>query len=354
MVKEYGYEYDAAPDAELLERTKGKTTANEWMGARCLRSGRDALKAIAREYPPCVALLPALACDSMVRPFEQYGHRVKYYRIRDDYSIDEESLDFGGERVLFLYMDYFGRSAISDERLTKLRENRNVVFIEDRTHNLIWERKSAFRPDYVMASLRKWLPVPDGGLLWGTIGKPLASDTSFSEKRLAAQCMRREYFRIGDEAIKTEYRKIFSTVSDIMDSDEPSAMSAYAYELAKRADWDRIRAARKANAETLIPILRKSPYVTMIQKDCGVSDLYVAFTVPNRNEVQRRLSAMGVFHTVIWPLSDEQKRVCPVAARTEETMLAAPCDQRYTTDDMRTIGAETVRVIAEVNGLKSK
>ncbi len=350
MVKEYGYEYDAVLNEELWKDTEGKVTDQKLMGAYCLRSGRDTLKAIAREYESCVALLPALACDSMVHPFELYGHKIKYYRLNADYSIDLDSLWIEDGTHLFLYGDYFGKPAIEDRELEKLGKRGNIVFIEDRTHNLIWERKYSFQPDYIMASLRKWLPIPDGGLLWGEITKPLGNDTSFSTTRLKAQCMRHEFLACGDESIKTEYRKIFSAVSNLMDEDEPNAMSAYAHELAMDTDWDWVKRTRRKNAEALISILTTSPYISFIQDKSGLSDLYVPFTVPNRDEVQRRLSAEGIFNTIIWPLIDGQKHVCPVAKFTEENMLAAPCDQRYSIEDMKTIGAEIVRVIVDVNG----
>ncbi len=349
MVKEYGYEYDAELQKNIWELTEGKTSKDKLWGAYCLRSGRDALKAIAREYSPRVAFLPALACDSMVFPFGLYGHTIKYYRIKKDYSIDLNSLNIGDEPAIFLYMEYFGRTAISDTELAKIREKGNVVIIEDRTHNLIWERSSSFQPDYIISSLRKWLPVPDGGLLWGTISKPFADDTSFSRLRLQAQCMRHEYLQCGDENLKTEYRKIFSEVSDIMEKDEPSAISAYSYALAQRTDWDDIRSIRRKNAEMLMSLLQESSYISLIQDKPGFSDLYVAFTLKNRDVVQKRLSSEGIFNTIIWPISDEQKAACDVAKATEQTMLAAPCDQRYTVDDMYYIGKEIVRVTADVN-----
>ena len=91
-VKEYGYEYDAVLNETIWKASKGHVTDQKLMGAHCLRSGRDALKAIAREYQHCIALLPSLACDSMVHPFEMYGHKIMYYRINTDYSIDYESI----------------------------------------------------------------------------------------------------------------------------------------------------------------------------------------------------------------------------------------------------------------------
>ena len=349
-IKEYGYEYDAVLDGDIWKNTEGKVTNKKLMGAYCLRSGRDALKAIAREFDPCVALIPALACDSMIHPFERYGHRIQYYRLNNDYSIDLDNLAVGDGTHLFLYADYFGRPTTNDEELERRRGQGNIVFIEDRTHNLIWERQHTFSPNYIMASLRKWLPIPDGGLLWGNISKPLGKNTVFSTTRLKAQCMRHEYFACGDESIKSEYRKIFSTVSDLMDEDEPSAMSAYAYALAKDADWDWVRIVRKQNAEVLSEILSLSCYIRLIQSKVGFSDLYVPFTVSNRDEVHRRLSAEGIFNTIIWPLMDEQKEICSVAKFTEENMLAAPCDQRYSIDDMKLIGNEIVRIVEDVNG----
>ena len=216
MIKEYGYEYDAVLDQEIWEETKDRVTDQKLFGAICLRSGRDALKAIAREYEPCTVLIPALACDSMIWPFEKYGHKIVFYGLNQDYSIDLKKLPVINKRCLFLYMDYFGKPSISDEALEELRKKKDFVFIEDRTHNLIWERKYSFQPEYVVASLRKWIPIPDGGLLWGKVTKPLESDLKFSVTRLKAQCMRHEFLERGDENVKKNYRQIFSTVSDMM------------------------------------------------------------------------------------------------------------------------------------------
>ena len=350
MIKEYGYEYDAVLNRSIWEETKGKTIQASLFGGQCLRSGRDALKAIAREYSPRIAYLPALSCDSMVFPFEMYGHTVKYYRINNDYTIDVDGIPKEEEPAFLLYMDYFGLPAINDQELELLRSKGNIIFIEDRTHNLIQKRSSGFQPDYIIASLRKWIPVPDGGLLWGKINKSLETDVSFANQRLKAQCMRHQYFQCGDEKIKTKYRKIFSEVSDIMEKDEPSAMSAYSYELATKTDWEKVRTIRKENAGTLISILQASPHISFIQQEAGYSDLYVAFTIKNRDAVQRQLSKKGIFNTIIWPLSEEQKNSCSVAKSTEENMLAAPCDQRYTADDMKYIGNEIVKVVNDING----
>ncbi len=349
MIKEYGYEYDAILNEKLWSVTEGKVTKQTFDGAHCLRSGRDALKAIAREYRNCLVLLPALACDSMIHPFEMYGHEIAYYKLNKDYKIDLESLNIEATNILFLYADYFGIPSISDDCLEQLRKHGNIVFIEDRTHNYIWDRRRSFEPDYMVASLRKWIPIPDGGLLWGNISKPFGDDTRFSTTRLKAQTMRHNYLISGDERIKTEYRQIFSSVSDLMEDDDPVAMSAYSYALLESVDWGKVKRVRERNSKLLIHMLAASPYIRLIQGQTGYSDLYVAFMVRNRDEVQRRLSQERIFNTIIWPLRDIQRKTCEVAKMVELSMLAAPCDQRYTQDDMKTIGEEIVKVVADVN-----
>lgn len=345
MIREYGYEYDTVLDKELFEKTKGKVTHEKFMGALCLRSGRDALKVVAREFEPTVVLMPALACDSMIIPFEMYGHEVRYYKLREDYSIDLDSLysliSNEGKEILFLYMDYFGNKAICDDELFKLRLGYPyLIFVEDRTHNLLVESNYTFKPDFIVASLRKWIDIPDGGLLWTEREircDKFSEDLTFSETRLKAQCMRNEFLKCGDEEIKSQYRKIFSTVTDMIDEEIlPGLMSNYAYEKACKTDLKEVDTLRTRNAQILINELKGFKFVQTVS---GCGDVYVAVLIEKRNDIQKKLASIGVFCTIIWPLNDEQRNACDVARYTEEHMLTIYCDQRYSIDDMKYVAA---------------
>lgn len=356
QIKEYGYEYDAAVDDALLKRTENRFAPHDAEDALLLRSGRDALKVVAREYAHLVVLMPALACESMVQPFEQYGHTVKFYRLTQEYMIDVADVDRLAAQehgpLLFVFMDYFGCQAADDAVLENLRSRwPNMAFLEDRTHDLIQSSQRRFCADYVVASLRKWLNVPDGGMLWSRA--PLKNDAldyekDFFRQRLYAQNLRHTFLQTGDIRLKEEYRSIFSHVSDIMDqSHVPVAMSAYSYEMACNAQWEKIRNTRRSNAEALLRILKDCSKLKLIQPQAGCSDLYVAFLVDDRDRIQRELSSLGIFCTIIWPLSEQQEAVCPVARDTCRRMMAAPCDQRYGIEDMEYIGKEIVRIINE-------
>ncbi len=356
IVKEYGYEYDAIPDESLWNKTRGKTATGKLWNALCLRSGRDALKTIAREYKPSVVLLPALSCESMILPFIMFQHEIRYYRLTEQYSVDIDHLisqiHDTSKTVLLLYMNYFGNPAITDMMLFHLKNKyQNMVFIEDITHTLAEIKKTIFIADYIIASLRKWMNIPDGGLIWTKIAlhnECFGKDLSFSESRLKAQYLRYDFFQRGDPYIKTEYIKIFSTVSEIINSDKnPSLMSEYAYCIAQKTDWGSLIKRRKENSKTLIKILHRNTHIRFIQNKTGVSDLYVPIIVKNRDKVQNLLSSLGVFNTVIWPLNDEQKTACSNAKYTSANMLAVPCDQRYTKEDMYFIGNEIVKAVHE-------
>lgn len=353
MVKEYGYEYDAVLDKELYKKTKGKITHKDFKGAICLRSGRDALKAVAREFQPTIVLMPALACDSMIVPFEMYGHEVIYYTLNRDYSIDIKSLYSllanRSEDVLFLYMDYFGNKAITDEELGRLKmKYSSLIFIEDRTHNLLVKSRYTFKPDFTVASIRKWINIPDGGLLWTDRklkNTKYSENLTFFETRLEAQCMRNEFLQSGNEALKRKYRKIFSTVTDLIDEDQlPCLMSQYSHEILQKTDLKNISEMRRKNANVLISELADFP---LVQNKSGLGDVYVAVLIKNRDYVQRQLASMGIFCTIIWPLNDMQKKTCEVAKNTEENMLTIYCDQRYTNEDMKYVAACIRRVCNE-------
>lgn len=132
-------EYDASLDDALWRKTHGKVATDKLWNAITMRSGRDALKVIAREFSHAMVLLPALSCDSMSLPFKMYGHDVCYYRLTEKYEIDVEYLlgvlmktDI---TVLFLYMDYFGNCVADDAFFYEIKVRfQNVIFIKDRTH----------------------------------------------------------------------------------------------------------------------------------------------------------------------------------------------------------------------------
>ena len=67
--------------------------------------------------------------------------------------------------------------------------------------------------------------------------------------------------------------------------------------------------------------------------------------VENRDEVQGLLAKDGVYAPVLWPISEEAKKVCATSKMMGEEMLSIPIDQRYDWNDMELIAERILKVL---------
>ena len=238
-----------------------------------------------------IALLPALSCESMIVPFTINGLDVRFYSLLPELTVDYENLkrilrDLNKSEVIVLYMNYFGIPQLSEKQLTLLRLiYNNVTFIEDRTHSLFCSSKHSFEPDYIVASIRKWISMPDGGLLWHrnieeNFNEPNSNRTEYTEKKILAQWLKSQYHKYGNERIKAEYRAIFSTVSALIDNDpNPAGMSITSQLIMRTIDYQSVIARRRENIETLMLILWNNPAVKPLSP--VYNGLSIIFTYPS-------------------------------------------------------------------------
>lgn len=114
-------------------------------------------------------LVPAYHCESMIEPFSWLGAELSAYRIRGDLSIDLDDIiavHKGGVRAI-LAPQYFGHIR-SLETVSRLAAEHGWTVIEDCAHaffNVGETPLMGVHSDYVVASLPKFFPVLDGGIL---------------------------------------------------------------------------------------------------------------------------------------------------------------------------------------------
>lgn len=124
--------------------------------------GRSAIKAIPIKKNKYV-LLPEFICESVIACFEK--ELVKFYSITSDLDIDENDLfSKVSKSVGVIYINhYFGY--IQDmsvlKRIKEVAKKYNIVIIEDITQSMF--SLNEYIGDYVVSSVRKWLPVHSGG-----------------------------------------------------------------------------------------------------------------------------------------------------------------------------------------------
>jgi len=134
--------------------------------------GRDAISYVCRALgiglSDCV-LAPALICRSAIDPIIATGARVQFVEIAADLDYDQALLEaaFAQYRPkVLLAVHHFGRRPRL-ERYRDLCNQFGAVLIEDCCHSLpsSMDFSADLVGDYAIYSLRKFLPVPDGGML---------------------------------------------------------------------------------------------------------------------------------------------------------------------------------------------
>ena len=334
---EYGSEYDWEANRGFLAGGGPALPGGEYY-----RSGRDAMKALARAVGCRRVLLPALCCPSMILPFTLNGCQVEFYRLGEDLKGDREYLlSILREGDMLLYVPYFGIRPFEDEFLRQLKDGyRGLLLAEDRTQDIIIPRDSGgFRPDATLASLRKWAALPEGGVLATELPLPESGeDPRFGRERRQAMEKKSRYLRSFQPELKKEFLEQLHRAAELLDqSGEAIGAAPEELELLRRIDFDKIRRRRLENVALLrerLEPLREAGRLKYLTERPEDSTLYFPLLLERRDEAQRSLAGKGVYCPVIWPEPEEAAGVCPVSRFVTEHMLALPCDQRYGGEDM--------------------
>lgn len=350
-VREYGSEFDWQANAPFVREGEDRLNLAE---AVKFRSGRDAMKAVAVSVKDRYTrvLLPALCCESMVSPFTMHGLTPVFYKLYPDYTADTVDVQSKlTEDTILVYGSYFGIDPFTQEQLKDLHAlYPKALFMEDRTQDILCQRTSwEFTPDVTVASIRKWIPIPDGGLLWGNVSAETAKNDTFATLRKEAMVKKSQYLQTGEEALKNDFRHMLGQASECLDeSAVPHGITEESAELLKQLDFAKIYAARQQNAKALLQSLTpEENRLQMITNTPEKSTLYFPILVKDQGKVQSELAKVGIYCPVIWPVPQKAQGVCPVAEYTAEHMLGVPCDQRYTPEDMTYIGQQIMRIVHE-------
>lgn len=353
FIHEYGSEYDLDSNNKFISFITDQSFSAD---AEFFRSGRDALKAIANRYKGLFKriMLPALCCESMVSPFQMHGYSVLYYKLNSNLTANiNDILSKLENSDVLMYMNYFGIQSMTDEELKITRDLfPNLLFIEDKTHDILSNQCNEFVPDFSICSIRKWLGIPDGGILYSKKDREIffkKQNTLFYNKRIEAFKNKSLYLKYGDIEIKELFRNQLSEANECLENDDAVVgISNYSYELLKSMDFGKIKAARLKNINILSSKIINTKKIKQLDSfSIDKVSLYYPVIVNDRNLMQNVLAKNGVYCPVIWPLPEQAGRVCSVADEISEKMLAVPCDQRYSISDMGYIANVINRVFGE-------
>lgn len=349
---EYGSEFDWNANKQFQS---GSKIPDDW---QLFRSGRDALKAFARIADRKRVLMPALCCESMILPFVQNGYEPVFYRMKEDLSGDgEDVLRKIRPGDVLLYMRYFGVRPFSDGFLSELRTEKNILLLEDRTHDILIPREPGdIEPDAAAASLRKWAALPEGGMLKTVLGNVSAGhDSAYGNLRLTAMKEKSRYLETGDELLHRAYLEKLRQAERLLDQDgEPAAMSPQYEEIVREIDYPAIHSVRVNNLRHLrirLDALFSAGMIRLMTPAPEKSGLYLPILVKERDRVQRELIRRRIYcPAAIWPEPQAAAGICPVSRFITEHMLSVLCDQRCSEEDIDYIADNLIEILSETGG----
>ena len=237
---------------------------------------------------------------------------------------------------------------------------RGAPVVEDHSHDLgsDWARNSV--ADFAFASLRKTLPIPDGGVVWSPRGHELPPEPGTpgggpAAQRLASAIERRH--RAGGPVAGERLRLRALARIAAAATGEPTAAAApsppgsperpgispVSRALVAQMPLQAWRERRRANIEGLAEAVGTPAHARILPTpEGGVAfALTLVFdTAQARARAQEALRARAVVPTVLWPLDPAlDTGTSDADADLSRRILSIHADQRFDASDMLVLGA---------------
>lgn len=315
-----------------------------WSSGLLVSSGRDALRLVlsvgVRRRGWRRLWVPEYYCQQVAAALVRPGLELLPYLDDPLRRVPDLPETSPGDAVLV--MNYFGmREGVSMVR----REG--VEIVEDHSHDpsSLWAATSA--ADFCIASLRKTLPLSDGGVLWSPLGHALSRQPRLTAQRrrtagtkLAAMILKAMYLD-GHQVDKSAYRALALQGEDGLCVPGVSAISDVAGALLGSFRVDVWRQARAANHAQLVSLLAQLEWARVVRPAHNTcvpfSFILVVDSAARRERVRMRLIKERVFPAVLWPLERTILPVHPEVRELSRTMLSIHCDGRYRPQDIERV-----------------
>lgn len=311
-----------------------------YRGATLLADGRQCIEALIRQYGWKRIWMPDYFCYEVIDTIkEQTDIKVKFYEDSPLHEGQVENLPFMEGDVL-LRMNFFG--------LREQRNNKRITcpVIEDHTHDPFGHWALYSDADWCISSIRKILPLPEGGMMWSPKGHNLDINLQSSEEnekiaatRWEGMEMKAAYLK-GDNVSKEEFRKRYTETEEWFDHSEPTLIDDRSKKfVSKQLDINLWQGAKRKNWK-LLKSLVNSQICKMLEPEddsCTLFSLVLYFdTKEIRDSVRKRLIESYVYPAILWAVPDSAS---VTAKDFSERMLSVHCDGRYKEEDIKQLAS---------------
>ena len=319
----------------------GDTVFDCFPNANYYADGRQALIDLYHSCEWKRLWIPAYFCYDVIASLQDAGLVIMPYLDWPEHHDCSKTLEYIQREGLFrptdaiLLVNYFGMRAFRSPKLLPV-----AAIVEDHTHDLIGDWAMNSQADWCIASLRKTLPVPEGGILWSPVGHrlPHAPNRSKENERIAAirwEAMKlKASYLAGEEIEKDSFRARYVDTEEYFDRAPISSLDIGSHEYLKAfnvRDWYN----RKYENWRLLRGLQKNDVRVLIPEGIGCFpfSLTLLFDTPlERDRIRKELIAHRIYPAILWNVPDSADRD---VADFSRRMLSIHCDGRYNAEDMQ-------------------
>lgn len=287
--------------------------------------------------------VPQYFCYDVMESLRQVGLELVFYTDWPEYNGDSKTLEAIQKKGLFratdavLRVNYYGSRAY--RRTEKLAV---AAVMEDHTHDLIggWALNS--HADWCIASLRKTLPIPEGGILWSPVGLKLPKPPAKLDENERVAATRWEAMKLksrylaGEDVEKASFRAGYVDTEPFFDTAPVCALDEGSKEYLRSFDIQDWYKRKRENWEILRDIKKESVRVLGLENyGCYPFSLVLVFDFQtDRDRVRKALIEHQIYPTILWnvPAPTEGE-----IFKFSRGMISIHCDARYTREDIVTM-----------------
>ena len=304
-------------------------------------SGRYAISDLIHHYVKLgdwkTIFIPEYYCMDVVHAIAKTGINIVSYQDNPTIFDDQEYISkmrFKHGDVL-LRMNFFGlRSYRSNDKI-------QVPVIEDHSHGLFSNWALFSDADWCFSSIRKTLPVADGGVLWSPINNIINMETKsvtrehkeLTKSRYLAMKIKSKYLSNKDPILKDKYLKLFTETEECFNNNPSSLISPETLTLLNKIPIN-IDDSKRRNFKYLLPKLDQHYYTVLTpEPDQTVFSLVLMLENKSiRNDFKLHLIKNNIYPSVLWEL--DKSTSSEESISVSNRILSIHIDFRYNFHDL--------------------
>jgi len=296
-------------------------------------NARSCISVLIELLSPTNIWMPSYLCDSMLEAIDKSTDYMKFYEV--DYDLAVPSLEWLNDVQkgdLIVIIDYFG--FLFDSAIAIRAKEKGAWVLEDAAQALLSMDLGKFS-DFTVYSPRKFLGVPDGGILISNCNVDLGDlnlkipPEEWWLKALLATIFRRK-FDIYDG--KNCWFELYKEV----EAQQPIghyAMSHFSKALLMHSfDYPIIAERRVRNYRTLMELLGDHKLFPKLPNN--VVPLGFPIRLKNRDRIRQILIDKRIYPPIHWSINEFIPGKFRDSYKLADHIMTLPCDQRYNHFDM--------------------